>query len=87
MKVKIEVKSRNNYSPLPTHTHLGRGEGAYWTYLAPKDNYSWMQNCSMGPQNTQNSYCLRKLTYLDYIKLHGAHGNPSDIVAGSFASR
>ena len=26
MKVKIEVKSLNNYPPLPpTHTHLGRG--------------------------------------------------------------
>ena len=28
-----------------------------------------------------------KITYLDYIKLHGVHGNPSDTVAGSFASR
>ena len=82
MKVKIEVKSCNNYSP-PTQTHTPwEKEGAYST-----DNYSRMQNCSMGPQNTKNSYCLRKLTYLDYIKLHGAHGNPSDTVAGSFACR
>ena len=28
-----------------------------------------------------------KITYLDYIKLHGVHGNPSCTVAGSFASR
>ena len=58
MKVKIEVKSWNNYPP-PPHTHTSRG-GAYLTYLAPKDNYSWMLNCSIGPLNTKNSYCLRK---------------------------
>ena len=52
MKVKIEVKSCNNYSP--PHTHTPReGEGAYSTYLAPKDNYSWMLNRSMGPLNTK----------------------------------
>ena len=28
-----------------------------------------------------------KISYLDYIKLHGVHGNPSGTVAGSFASR
>ena len=28
-----------------------------------------------------------KLTCLDYIELHGVHGNPSGTVAGSFASR
>ena len=59
MKVKIEVKSWNNYPPPLPHTHTPR-EGAYSTYLAPKDNYSWMRNCSMGPLNTKNSYCLRK---------------------------
>ena len=51
MKVKIEVKSRNNYPP-PSHTPQ-EGEGAYSTYIAPKDNYSWMRNCSMGPLNTK----------------------------------
>ena len=63
MKVKIEVKSWNNYSPPPTHTHLrrgGGGGGACLTYLSPKDNFSWMQNCSMGPLNIKNSYCLPK---------------------------
>ena len=28
-----------------------------------------------------------KITYLDYIKLHGVPGNPSGTIAGSFASR
>ena len=28
-----------------------------------------------------------KITYLDYIKLNGVHGNPSGTVAWSFASR
>ena len=28
-----------------------------------------------------------KITYLDYIKLHGVQGNPSGTVAWSFASR
>ena len=87
MKVKIQVKSWNNYAPPHTHTSGGEGEGSYLTYLAPKDNYSWIGYCSMGPLNTKNSYCLQKLTYLDYIKLHGVHGNPSGTVAGSFASR
>ena len=57
---KIGVKSWNNYSP---YTHLGRGGriGAYSTYLAHKDNYSWMRNWSMGPLNTKKkSYCLKK---------------------------
>ena len=35
MKVKVEVKSWNNYPP-NTHTS-GGGGGAYSTYLAPKD--------------------------------------------------
>ena len=60
---------------------------AYSTYLAPKDNYSWMRNCSMGPLNTKNSYSLRKKTIWITKKLHGVHGNPLDTVAGSFASR
>ena len=40
MKVKIDVKSWNNYSPPPIHTPR-EGEGAYSTYryLAPKDNF------------------------------------------------
>ena len=43
MKVKTEVKSWNNYPPPPPHTHTPQeGERAYSTYLAPKDNYSWM---------------------------------------------
>ena len=29
----------------------------------------------------------KKQPCLDYIKLHGVHGNPSGTVAGSFASR
>ena len=59
MKVKIEVKPWNNYSP---HTHLrrGGGKGAYSTYLAPKDNYSWMRNWSMGPLNTKKNLIVSK---------------------------
>ena len=57
MKVKLEVN--HGITIPPSHTHTPR-EGAYWTYLAPKNNYSWMRNCSMGPLNTKNSYFLRK---------------------------
>ena len=84
MKLKIEVKSRNNYLS-PPHTHTSGGGGAY--YLAPKDNYSRKRNCSVGPLNTKIPYCLHKQTCLDYIKLHGVHGNLLGAVAGSFASR
>ena len=80
----MEVKSWNNYSPLP-HTHTSGG--GLFDLPAPKDNYSWLRNCSMGPVNNKKFYCLRKETYLDYIKLHGVHGNPSGTVAGSYASR
>ena len=59
MKVEIEVKSWNNYSP---HTRLGRGggKGVYSTYLAPKDNYSWMRNWSMGPLNAKKNLIVSK---------------------------
>ena len=40
MKLKLKVKVKNNYPP--PHTPR-EGEGAYSTYLAPKDNYSWMR--------------------------------------------
>ena len=86
MKVKIEVNSWNNYSPPPTHTSR-EGGGGLFDLPCTKDNYSLMRNCSMGPVDTKNSYCLRKKAYLDYIKLHGVHGNPSGTVVGSFASR
>ena len=39
-----------------------------------------------GTTKYQNFLLSPKITYLDYIKLHGVHGNPSGSVAGSFAS-
>ena len=58
---KNRGKIMEKLSPSHTHTHTPlEDDGAYSTYLAPKDNYSWMRNCSMGPVNTKNSYCLRK---------------------------
>ena len=89
MKEKVVVNSWNNYmySPLP-HIHTsGGGGGGGGLFDLPCTHYSWMRNYSMGPLNTNNSDCLRQLTYLDYIKLHGVHGNPSSTVAWSFASR
>ena len=38
-----------------------------------------------GTTNYQKFLLSPKKTYLDYIKLHGVHGNPSGTVAGSFA--
>ena len=40
-----------------------------------------------GTSKCQKRYCFRQLTCLDYVKLHGVHGNTSGTVAGSFASR
>ena len=55
MKVKIEVKSW--------------GKGAYWTYLAPKDNYSWMRNWSMGPFNTKKILLSQKINLFEFHKI------------------
>ena len=40
-----------------------------------------------GTTKYQKVILSTKITYLDYIKLHGVHGNPSGTVTGSFASR
>ena len=40
-----------------------------------------------GTTNYQQFLFSQTITYLDYMKLHGVHGNPSGTVAGSFASR
>ena len=40
-----------------------------------------------GTTEYQKIVLLPKITYLDDIKLHGVHGNPSGTVAGSLASR
>ena len=68
MKVKIEVKPWNNYSP---HTHLGRvgGKGAYSTYLAPKDNYSWMRNWSMRPIDIKKILLSQKINLFELHKI------------------
>ena len=84
MKVKIEVKSWNYYSP-PPHTHtLGGG-----LFDLPCTQGQFLKDAKLFKVtlNTKNSYCLQKLTYLGYIKLHGDNGNPSGTVVGSFASR
>ena len=47
MKLKIEVIVWKIIPPPTTHT--SGGGGAYQTYLASKDNYLWMQYCSVGP--------------------------------------
>ena len=39
-----------------------------------------------GTSKYQKPLLSPKITYLDYIKLHGVQGSPSGIVAGSFAS-
>ena len=40
-----------------------------------------------GTSKCQKFLLFPKITYLDYIKLHGVHGSPPGTVAGSFASR
>ena len=40
-----------------------------------------------GTTKYQKFFLSPKITYLDYIKLHGVQGNPSGTVAGPFASR
>ena len=55
--------------PPPPHTHTRTPrEGAYWTYLAPKDNYSWVRNCSVGPLTKYQKFLLSPK-----INLFGLH--------------
>ena len=72
MKLKIDVKSWNNYPP--THTHTS-GEGLT---LHPK-------TITNGCKIVQWDDKMQKKSCLDYIKLHGVHGNPSGTISGSEA--
>ena len=83
MKLKIEVKSYNNYPP---HTHTsGRGGGLL---DLPCTQGQLLMDAKLfnGTTKYQKLLLSPKITYLDYIKLHGVQGNPLGIVAGSFAS-
>ena len=78
MKLKIEVKSWNNYPP-PPHTHTPRERwGLIRLTLHPK---TITNGCKIvqWDDKMQNKSCLA------YIKLHGVHGSPSGTISGSEA--
>ena len=81
MKLKIEVKSYNNYPP---HTHTSGGG----LLDLPCTQGQLLIDAKLfnGTTKYQKLLLSPKATYLDYIKLHGVQGNPLGIVAGSFAS-
>ena len=86
MKVKIEVKSWNNYSP-PSHTHISGGGRGLIRLTLHQGQLFIDAKLFNGTGRYQKFLLSPKKAYLDYIKLHGVHGNPSGTVVGSFASR
>ena len=82
MKLKTEAKSYNNYPP---HTHTSGGG----LLDLPCAQGQLLMDAKLfnGTTKYQKLLLSPKITYLDYIKLHGVQGNPLGIVAGSFASR
>ena len=83
MKLKIEVKSYNNYPP---HTHTSGGGGGLLDLPCTQGQLLMDAKLFNGTTKYQKLLLYSKVTYLDYIKLHGVQGNLSGIVAGSFAS-
>ena len=86
MKVKIEVNHGITIPPSPTHTPQEGGGGLF---DIPCTQGQLFRDAKLvnGTTKYQRFLLSPKKTFLDYIKLHGVHGNPSGTVAGSFASR
>ena len=82
MKVKIEVKSWNNYPP---YTHTSGGGVAYSTYLAPKDNYS--SKLFNGTTKYQTFILSPKINLFGLHKIAWCPWQPIGHCTGSFASR
>ena len=86
MKVKIEVKSWNNYPP-PPRTHLRRERGLFDLPCAQGQLFKDAKLFN-GTTKYQTFILSPKINLFGlHKKLHGVHGNPSGTVAGSFASR
>ena len=69
------------------HTHLGRGIGGLFDLACTQGQIFMDAKLFNGTTKYQNFLISPKINLLDYIKLHGVHGNKSGTVAGSFASR
>ena len=65
MKLKIKVRSWNNYLP-PPHTHTSGG--GLLDLPCTKDNYLWVRNCSVGPLTKYQKFLLSPK-----INLFGLH--------------
>ena len=79
MKVKIEVKSWNNYFPPPPlpHTHTPREEeGGLFDLPCTQGQLFMDAKLFDGTSKYQKVLLSPQITYLDYIKFHGVHGNP-----------
>ena len=83
MILKIEVKSYKNYPP---HTHTSGGGGGLLDLPCTQGQLLMDAKLFNGTTKYQKLLLSPKITYLDYIKLHGVQGNPLGIVAEPFAS-
>ena len=88
MKVKIEVKSWNNYSPphIP-HTHTSGGGRGLFDLPCNQGKLFMDAKLFNGTTKYQTFILSPKINLFGLHKMHGVHGNPSGTVAGSFASR
>ena len=43
--------------------------------MHPQDNFSWVPNCSLGPPECETKFTSKHFG-MDYVKMHGFHGNP-----------
>ena len=68
MKLKIEVKSYNNYPP---HTHISGGGGGLLDLTCTQGQLLIDAKLFNGTTEYQKLLLSPKITYLDYIKLHG----------------
>ena len=84
MKVNLEVKSWNNYSPPPPHTPR---EGGLFDLPCTQGQLFMAAQLFNGTTKYQKFLLSPKINLFGLIKLHGVHDNPSGTVAGSFASR
>ena len=82
-ETKKRGKSYNNYPP---HTHTSGGGGGLLDLPCTQGQLLMDAKLFNGTTKCRKLLLPPKITYLYYIKLHGVQGNPSGIVAWSFAS-
>ena len=80
MKVKIEVKSWNNFCPPPPNTHTSGGGGGLFDLPCTQGQLFMDAKLFNGTTKYQKFLLSPKINLFRLQKLHGVHGNPSGTV-------